>query len=97
MRQTPVHKTCARCNRDFVCLESSDCWCYQIDNRFDINPDIEDCLCQDCLLKMHQPPQSNAGCKKHNWIVGVIDPEDDLVLFECSQCHTQHKLRGIFK
>lgn len=36
-------------------------------------------------------------CERHQWIVGLIDAEDDLILFECNKCHIQHEIRGYFE
>jgi hypothetical protein len=91
-----MRKNCSKCSKDFVCLESPTCWCYLIDERFEIQTDIHDCMCRDCLLM--PPAEMNIAmpCKEHRWSVGVIDANNDLVIFECTVCHFQHELRGIF-
>jgi hypothetical protein len=90
-----VLKVCPKCQTGFECLESVDCWCN--------DPTIErvplktkfDCVCKDCLL--WNQPEEQEQCSKHRWTVGVIDMENDVVLFVCAECHRSHELNGIFQ
>jgi hypothetical protein len=88
-----VKKKCPKCSGYFECLESTHCWCSFLETYVERPNENEDCVCRTCFLA---EPRIEEHCAKHNWIVGVIDPENDMVLVECSLCHKQHELEGIF-
>lgn len=89
-----MQKKCPKCENQFECMRSTDCWCN--DPNFEHVPLVGDvdCVCKDCLLWV-QPIDDS--CQKHHWIVGEVDIEDDVVLFECSVCHRLHELNGVFQ
>lgn len=98
-----MQKVCANCERLFECMESTECWCNKLDGVHKPSANL-DCLCKECLsigierIGDIDPRayESNTGCKKHRWIVGVMDPEENLILFECEICHMQHEVHDVF-
>lgn len=96
-------KVCTNCETSFECLESTKCWCNKLDVRH-VPSEKLDCLCKECLFmemerigdRRPRAYESNIGCRKHNWIVGVMDREENLILFECSICHIQHEIHDVF-
>jgi hypothetical protein len=98
-----MRKVCTNCERDFECLESTECWCNKLDATHEPSENL-DCLCKECLsmeskwigVRKPRTYDSNIGCKKHRWIVGVMDREENLILFECTICHMQHEIHDVF-
>ena len=92
-------KECTKCGSFFECLESTDCWCNKLNTIHTPSEDV-DCLCEKCLSTnmnlIENKKLATIDCKKHKWIVGIMDPDENLILFECATCHMQHEVPDVF-
>lgn len=45
-----MQKICPKCSQHFECLESTNCWCFGLEKYLQIEKEIQDCICNNCLL-----------------------------------------------
>jgi hypothetical protein len=52
---------CERCGNKFICKGSSnECWCFEKPYvRFDKTVTYKDCLCEKCLVELHNETSKN--------------------------------------
>ena len=54
MIRTTLKKTCSVCKTDFECLDSTNCWCFDIPKLSQDQINTNGCMCKNCLMKKYE-------------------------------------------